>query len=285
MRKLSEEQSSHFVGIEYQGKKMNIHYNDVGDGQQCVVMLHGSGPGATAWANFVKNIEPLVEAGYRVLLIDMPGWGQSDPVISTGSRSELNADFLEKILDALGVEQAHLIGNSMGAHTVTAFALRNPQRIKKLVMMGGGTAGVSPFVPQPAEGIKRINALYREPTLENLKAMMAVFVYDASHLTEDLYQMRLNNMLTRKEHLENYAKSLDANPKPFTDYSTRLHEIKAPTLIIWGRDDRFVPMDTGLRLLAGIPHAQLHVYSQCGHWAQWEHAEHFNRMVIDFLQM
>jgi 2-hydroxy-6-oxonona-2,4-dienedioate hydrolase len=113
--------------------------------------------------------------------------------------------------------------------------------------------------------------------------MMNVFVYDASALTEEQMQMRLANMLSRRDHLENFVKSLAANPRQFPDQNARLSEIAAPTLIVWGRDDRFVPMDVGLRLLAGIAHSQLHVFARCGHWAQWEHADTFNELVLAFL--
>ena len=114
--------------------------------------------------------------------------------------------------------------------------------------------------------------------------MLNVFVYDASTMTDELMQTRLENMLARRDHLENFVKSLAANPKQFPDYGYRLNEIKSPALVIWGRDDRFVPMDVGLRLVWGMPNAHLHVFGRCGHWAQWEHADAFNRMVLDFLQ-
>ena len=282
----SEAESSRLVRIQEGDLDLQIHYNDLGDSNaaETVIMLHGSGPGASSWANFNRNIEPLVAAGYRVILMDCPGWSKSDPIVCTGSRSELNARALKGLMDALNIERAHLIGNSMGAHSVTAFALANPTRIGKLVMMGGGTGGPSQFVPMPTEGIKLLQGLYRDPSIENLKKMMAVFVFDSSSLTDELFQARLDNMLMRRDHLENFVKSLAANPKQFTDYGPRLSEITAPALVIWGRDDRFVPMDVGLRLIWGLPNAELHIFNKCGHWAQWEHADKFNRMVLDFLQ-
>ena len=215
--------------------------------------------------------------------MDCPGWSKSDPIVNTGSRSDLNADTLAGLLDVLQIERVHLIGNSMGGHSAVAFALKHPQRVGKLVLMGGGTGGPSQFVPMPTEGIKLIGALYRDPTIDNLKRMMNVFVYDASSLTDALYQARLDNMLNRRDHLENFVKSSAANPKQFPDYGHRLGEIAAPALVIWGRDDRFVPMDVGLRLVWGLQNAEFHVFSRCGHWAQWEHAGKFNRMVRDFL--
>ncbi|WP_057093394.1 alpha/beta fold hydrolase [Comamonas thiooxydans] len=280
---ITEESTSRFITITENGHPLQLHYNDVGQSGQVVVMLHGSGPGASGWANFHRNIEPLVDAGYRVILLDCPGWSKSDTIVSTGSRSDLNARCLKAVLDALNIAKVHIIGNSMGGHSAVGFALANPEMVDKLILMGGGTGGPSAIVPMPAEGIKLIGALYRDPTVENLKRMMNVFVYDSSSLTEELYQQRLANILARRDHLENFVKSAQINPKQFSDYGARLHEIKARTLITWGRDDRFVPLDIGLRLLWGIPNSEFHVFSQCGHWAQWEHAEVFNNMVQDFL--
>lgn len=281
---ISEAATSKFVRIREGDLDLQLHYNDCGNGSETVVMLHGSGPGASGWANFNRNVEPLVAAGYRVILMDCPGWSKSDPIVCTSSRSDLNARALKALLDAIGLDRVHIIGNSMGGHSAVAFALANPVRVNKLVLMGGGTGGPSQFVPMPTEGIKLIGTLYREPTIENLKRMMNVFVFDTSSLTDALYQARLNNMLDRRDHLENFVKSVVANPKQFPDYGSRLGEIASPALIIWGRDDRFVPMDVGLRLLWGMPNAEMHIFNRCGHWAQWEHADKFNRMVVDFLQ-
>ncbi|TNE38538.1 MAG: alpha/beta fold hydrolase [Sphingomonadales bacterium] len=281
---ISESDSSRFVTVKEGDADLRIHYNDLGNGAETVVMLHGSGPGASGWANFNRNIEPMVEAGYRVLLIDCPGWGKSDSIVNSGSRSDLNARTLKGVIDALNIDRIHILGNSMGGHSAVAFALTYPEAIGKLVLMGGGTGGMSLFAPMPTEGLKLLNGLYRDPTLENLKRFNDVFVFDASVLTEELLQARLANMLNRKDHLENFLKSLELNPRQFPDFGPRLPTITAETLIVWGRQDRVVPMDGGLRLVAGIPNSQLHIFNQCGHWAQWEHADRFNRLVADFLR-
>ena len=280
---LTEAATSRLIRIHEGDLDLQLHYNDIGEGVETVVMLHGSGPGASGWANFNRNIESLVGAGYRVILMDCPGWSKSDPIVCTGSRSDLNARALKGLLDGLGLDKVHIIGNSMGGHSAVAFALANPARVGKLVLMGGGTGGPSQFVPMPTEGIKLLQGLYREPTIDNLKKMMAVFVFDSSSLTEELFQARLDNMLARRDHLDNFVKSLAANPRQFPDFGPRLGEVTAPALVIWGRDDRFVPMDVGLRLIWGMPNAELHIFNRCGHWAQWEHADKFNRMVLDFL--
>jgi 2-hydroxy-6-oxonona-2,4-dienedioate hydrolase len=280
---MTETASSRFVRIREGDLDLRLHYNDSGSGARTVVLLHGSGPGASGWSNFHRNVEPLVAAGYRVILMDCPGWSKSDPIVCSGSRSELNARALKGLLDALDIERADLVGNSMGGHSAVAFALAWPQRTGKLILMGGGTGGASPFVPSPTEGIKLIGELYREPTIDNLKRMMNVFVYDTKALTEDLMQGRLENMMAGKEHLANFVRSMAVNPRQFPDVGHRLGEIAAPTLVVWGRDDRFVPLDVGLRLVAGLQDAELHVFSKCGHWAQWEHADKFNALMLQFL--
>ncbi|WP_018075793.1 alpha/beta fold hydrolase, partial [Novosphingobium nitrogenifigens] len=204
----TEASTTRFANVSVDETAYRIHYNEIGSGERVVVMLHGSGPGATGWANFNRNIDPFVAAGYRVLLIDCPGWGQSDPVVCTGSRSDLNAGVVRGVLDELGIDKVDLVGNSMGGHSALAFALANPARVGKLVLMGGGTGGPSLYAPMPTEGIKLLQGLYRDPTIDKLKAMMNVFVYDASALTEEQMQMRLANMLSRRDHLENFVKSL-----------------------------------------------------------------------------
>lgn len=286
MSPTTRESSSRFVQVtEGPLQSVRIHFNDAGSGET-VVMLHGSGPGASGWSNFHRNVDPFVQAGFRVLLVDSPGWSDSDPiVVEKGSRVVHNAAAVKGVLDALGIEKAHLVGNSMGGTSALQFALDFPGRVDKLVVMGGGGAGQSLFVPMPPEGIKLISALYRQPTTENLKRMMDVFVYDTSELTDELIQGRLKAMMAREDHLRNFVRSADVNPRHLAiDLTARLPEVKAKTLITWGRDDRFMPLDSGLRLLWSLPEAELHVFSKCGHWAQWEHADKFNRLVIEFLK-
>ena len=284
MTSFTEAGTSKFARIKEGGLDLQIHYNDMGSGE-VVVMMHGSGPGASGWSNFHRNVDAFVNAGYRVLLVDSPGWNKSDPiVVSSGARSDVNAAAVKGLMDVLNIDRVHLIGNSMGGVNAVSFALNYPDRLDKMIIMGGGGAGPSLFVPMPLEGIKLLFGLYVTPTMENLKKMLDVFVYDPSALTEDLIQGRFANMMAHKDHLENFVKSFQANPKQFPDYSLRLSEIKAPTLVTWGRDDRFVPLDSGLKLIWGLQDAELHVFNKCGHWAQWEHADKFNRLVIDFLK-
>lgn len=260
---------------------LNLHYNEAGSGE-AVIMLHGGGPGAAGWSNFSRNVDAFSEH-YRTILLDCPGFNKSDAVVADKPRDVLNAEAVKGLMDELGIEKAHLVGNSMGGATALSFALAYPERLDKLVLMGAGGGGQSLFSPMPLEGIKLLVALYQNPSFELLKKMIQVFVYDPSLMSDELIQGRYENMMRKPEHLENFMKSIANAPKIVTDFSARMSEVKARTLVIWGRDDRFVPLDHGLKFLWGIPDADLHVFSKCGHWAQWEHAEKFNKLTLSFL--
>jgi len=111
-----------------------------------------------------------------------------------------------------------------------------------------------------------------------------VFVYDPSALTDELIQLRYDAMMENSHHLDNFLQSVAQSQFNMGDYTDDLPNIPNKTLIVWGRDDRFVPIDWSLKLLNMIPNSTLHVFSQCGHWAQWEHADDFNRLVLDFIK-
>lgn len=281
MSAITEASTSQYIDVQEGEIQGEVHINDMGSGKEVVVMLHGSGPGASGWSNYHRNVQAFVDAGYRVLLVDSPGFNKSLPIV-TKSRDGAYSQAIKGVMDKLGIDKAHFVGNSMGAASAMRMAVDYPQYVDKLIMMGGGSVGPSTAMPMPTEGLKRLQGVYRTPTIESLRLMLDIFVYDPSTLTEDLIQGRFDNMMRRPEHLTNFLESLKISAGR-SNYSHLLSTLKLPTLIIWGRDDRFVPTDIGLRMLWGMPDAELHVFSRCGHWAQWEHAEKFNQLVLNFL--
>ena len=280
----TESGTSRHVHIPLAGQRFRLHYHDTGSGE-AVVLLHGAGAGAGGWSNFSRNLPALADAGFRALAPDCPGFNGSDALLVEQSRALLNAQAVVGLMDELGLERVHIVGNSLGGASALEFALAFPQRLGRLVLMGPGGLGPSLFQPLPMEGIKLLMGLYREPTRENLQRMLQVFVHDPSRLTPELVEGRYASMMARPEHLKNFVESFARNPATLLqDLTPRLGEIPHPSLVVWGRDDRFVPLDHGLKLVWGLRDARLHVFGQCGHWAQWEHADAFNRLVIDFLR-
>lgn len=265
-------------------KDFPIHYHDVGEGAP-VIMVHGGGPGASGWSNYSKNVEAFVKAGFRVILPDCPGFGRSGPIVTAAPRRVLNAWGLKGLMDALKIPRAHLLGNSMGGASAMTLAIEHPAYIDRLILMGAAGLGQSLFVPSPAEGIKLMLGIFAQPSLEALRRMIDVFIYDRSLITEELVNGRYEAMMRNDgEHLKNFVASMKLNPSgPLDNMSGLIGKIAAKTLCVWGRDDRFVSLDNGLKAVWGIPDSRLYVFGKCGHWVQWEHAAAFNRLVTDFL--
>lgn len=284
MKNHTESETSQFVTIDEPGlPNFKLHYNDAGHGD-AVVMLHGGGPGASGWSNFYKNIDDFVASGFRVILLDCPGFNKSGEIVSDVPRPLLNARAVKGLLDNLDIHKAHLVGNSLGGATALHFALEFPDRLDRMILMGPAGMGHSFVQPNPQEGIRHMIRLYREPSYPNFENMLDVFVFDPSAITEELRQGRWANIQSNPAHLRNFLASTEKAPIASWDVAARAHAIGHKTLVTWGRDDRFVPIDNGLKLINTLKNAELHVFSRCGHWAQWEHAAAFNRLVTNFLK-
>jgi len=257
---------------------VRLHYNDVGEGAP-VVCLHGGGPGASGWSNFSQNV-PALKAGHRLLLVDMPQFGRSQKVVIKEGRLTYVARVLKDFLDKVSIPRADFIGNSMGAQTAFKFAIDYPERIRRLVAMGNGAVSDTVFTPRPTEGIKLIRDFYKGdgPSPQKLRRLISTLVYDASFLTDALLAERYA-AASDPETVELWSK----NPPPNEELGPLLGKVACPTLLIWGIDDRFSPIEGGLALLKRLKDARLHVFAQCGHWAQVEKAREFERLALDFL--
>jgi 2-hydroxy-6-oxonona-2,4-dienedioate hydrolase len=267
-----------------QTDRYRIHYHDVGTGHP-IVLLHGSGPGATGWSNFSPNIGYLAQ-NHRVIAVDMPGWGRSDtPNTTVGWDPVLD---LMGLLDLLEIDRAALVGNSMGGMTSLGAAVRFPQRVSHLVTMGAPCPGANIFSPTGvSEGMKVLLQATNEPSPENLKRLVQIMCYDQSLATDELAEVRYQAAIANRDHLDHFF-AMFTNPKvpPFSEFfqlGSRVADITAPTLAIHGRDDRVLSYEHSLRLVSTVANSRLVLLNRCGHWAQIEHAAEFNRLVADFV--
>ena len=208
MTSLTEAATSKYARIKEGKLDLQVHYNEAGAGET-VFMLHGGGPGAGGWSNYSRNIGPFSEAGFRVILLDCPGFNKTDPMVVDVPRGVVNAAAVKGLMDVLGIQKAHLVGNSMGGASALTFALEYPERMGKLVLMGPGGGGLSSMMPMPLEGIKLMQSVFRNPSLDALRKMTDVFVYDSKSLTEELIQGRYAAMMIKDGiHLKNWVTSL-----------------------------------------------------------------------------
>jgi pimeloyl-ACP methyl ester carboxylesterase len=256
---------------------VRIHYQEIGSGP-AVLFLHGGGPGATGWGNFSRNA-PIVGKDHRAIVIDLPQFGQSAKVTIAQAPLAYNAKVIAGFLDALKLDQVSLIGNSLGGGSAAKFAIDYPDRVQRLVLMGASGHGPSAFTPTPNDGIRQMVRYYDNPSPERMRAIIEALVFDPKLITDDLVRMR-------------YEASIDGDildlqrkgrPPRSEDLATELSRVMAPTLLIWGREERFSTLEHALFFLRRIPKADLVVLAGCGHWVQWERPDAFNRLVLDFL--
>lgn len=276
---LTAESTSRFV----QTATHRIHYNEAGSGHP-VILLHGSGPGSTGWSNFRTNIATLAE-DFHVYAVDMPGWGDSDTQTPETGYDHVAA--LIAFMDALDIDKAALVGNSMGGITSISTAILHPERVSHLISMGAPVPGQNTWAAGGlSEGLKVLFRTYQDPTIENMRQVTEVMAFDASSTSGDLAALRLDAALAHPEHLDSWNNAPGGSPlsAEYFTYGPRLAEITAPTLAIHGRDDRVVSYEQSLRLVAAVDNSRLLLLNRCGHWAQIEHAVEFNRVVRDFIQ-
>jgi len=275
-------ESEHTVRV----KGADIFVADTGGDGPPVVMLHGGGPGASGVSNYSRNIDALA-GSHRVIVPDMPGYGRSTKHVDHSDPFGYLADMIRSLLDELGIQSAHLIGNSYGGAAALRLALDTPSRAGKLVLMGPGGIGTTRGLP--TDGLKSLLSYYGGdgPSREKLATFIRTYlVYDGAAVPDELIDLR-------------YAASIDPEvvahpplqrPKGLRTLwrmdltrDKRLRKLPNPTLVLWGRDDKVNRPSGGPLLLNLMPNAELVMTSHTGHWMQWERAELFNQLVTEFL--
>lgn len=264
--------------IDVSGIATNFH--DEGQGRP-VVLLHGSGPGVTAWQNW-QRIIPRLAKRYRVLAPDVVGFGFTDRPADRKPDIKLWVSHLVGFLDALGLDQVTLVGNSFGGGLSLAMMARNADRVKALVLMG-----------TPAGEFTQTQGLASsytfEPTLENMESMMKRFPYDPSIVTPEMVKARF----AVAQHNSGIETIRSLQPKPGEENKPavvrgvpleQLDTIKRPTLILHGREDHIIPLEVAVRMHQHIADSQLHMFGNCGHWVQLEREDAFLHQVERFLE-
>jgi len=262
-----------------------LHYHDVGEGP-VLLCLHGSGPGVSSWANFRENLGAFTQK-FRCLLLDMPGFGGSDDIEGHPMLTAPGA--VIRFLDGVGVDKANILGNSMGGGVAAKVASSHPDRVLRLACIGG--VGMSLFSSFPPEGIKLLAEFVADPTRERIVTWMKSMVYDQSLITDEFVAERFNQA-TKKDGNASIKKMYSGEAlnmmKLMSSGSAAisrlefLAKIEAPTLILWGRDDRVTPLDMALIPMRLIPKAELHTFFDCGHWSMLERKQEFESTVMGF---
>lgn len=257
---------------------ITTNYHDEGTGFP-VTLLHGSGAGVTAWANW-RGAIPVLATQRRVIAPDLVGFGYTEaPADIEYKLMDTWVDQIIGLLDALKIERTDLVGNSFGGTLSLALAICHPERIRRIVLMGSGGQPF-PFTPE-------LDALWGyTPSIENMKKILDIMAFDRSIVTDELAELRYR-ATARPGVQERFEKVFPPPRQRWCDAQIMsdadLAALKNEVLIIHGRDDRVVPLDVSLKLAAKIDRSQLHVFGRCGHWTQIEHGARFIKLVQDFL--
>jgi 2-hydroxymuconate-semialdehyde hydrolase len=266
------------IGQEVLAAGLFTNYHDVGTGAP-VVLLHGSGPGVTAWANWRLTI-PALARSMRVLAPDLVGFGYTQRPRNIEYRMDTWVEHALGFLDALELEKVCLVGNSFGGALALALSSRYPDRVEHLVLMG--SAGVSfPITPALDE------VWGYQPSVPEMRRLITTFVYDTAMATDELAELRYRAS-TRPGVQEAYESMFPAPRQRWVDAlaipEDAIAQLPHKTLIVHGREDQVLPLSSSMRLFELIPRAELHVFGNCGHWTQIEHADRFNGIVEQFLR-
>jgi pimeloyl-ACP methyl ester carboxylesterase len=259
--------------IEIYGQK--IHYWEVGSSGPPVILLHGLGGDATNWAQTI----PALASKYHVYAPDQIGFGQSDkPIVNY--RVAMLVEFLDQFYQKLGIEKAILIGNSLGGWAAAAFAIAHPQKVAKLVLVSA--AGYSAKGYARGETLKDLYATFNPSTTADMKRLYELIFYEKAISTDAFVvpaftkKLKTGDGYTINSFMDSILRGED-----FID--DKVKTIKAPTLVIWGRDDKLNPLAMGEAFAQDISGAQKVVIEQCGHVPQIERAPVFNDALLKFL--
>jgi 4,5:9,10-diseco-3-hydroxy-5,9,17-trioxoandrosta-1(10),2-diene-4-oate hydrolase len=251
------------------------------------VLLHGGGPGASAWSNFGRNL-PVFAQRFRTLMPDQPGFGRSAAPPVEGNYFTFSSRALASLLDQLRIERVHLVGNSLGGGTAVRFALDYPDRAGKLVLMGPGGLSLNVLASDPTEGVKRLTEFGAPPgpSKEKLATFLRTLVFNAKLITDELVEERYQYASTPESLAAMMSMGMSFYDPKFAEDGMlwrEVHRLRNQVLLIWGREDRVNPLDGALVALKQIRKAQLHVFGGCGHWAQLEKFDEFNSLALEFL--
>ncbi|WP_372724781.1 alpha/beta fold hydrolase, partial [Immundisolibacter sp.] len=255
-----------------------LHYHDIGQGEP-VIFLHGGGQGAGGWTNWQHNLQVFADAGYRAIAPDALGYGLSSKPADGNFDFETLMECLIKLFDHLKLDKVTLVGNSMGGAMSIRFSQDFLPRVKKLVVMGpGGIGPMERYLAMPA--IQMLKALGQEEggfSKDKLRRFLEFMAYSAADVTDQLVDERYEVAVTQPPRVFQTLSIGDLRP--------RLNILKnLPTMVLWGRDDRACPVESGMEIMQECDNARMIVFSQCGHWVQYEKAKLFNKLCLDFLK-
>jgi len=267
----------HFMCLE----GIRYHYTEHPADGPDIVLVHGFASSTYTWEAIVPY---LCERGYHVFALDLKGFGWSDKPADAAYDPVSLMQEVNTWMDARGLTQAVFVGNSLGGAIAALMALEHPARISKLVLIdAAGYPMKSPMIIRlahlPLAG--SVMKLFFGPWVVrwNLKEVFS----DDDRITEEKVTAYYDRLRTEKALEAQIAVARSLKLDGLEQYIKRISDIAANTLIIWGQDDRWIPLDIGRRFTNDIAGSTLTVIPECGHMPQEEQPKRTAELIIDFI--
>jgi pimeloyl-ACP methyl ester carboxylesterase len=291
-----------FIELATRGGVVKTHYHEWGARHNYVIFLQTGGAGTSAYMCWYLNAEEFAKSGYHVFAPDAIGFGFTEILTEAATGQVSGTEFLVAFMDALGIDTAHVVGNSMGSMTSVRLAIDHPSRVKSLILTGGEPrveTEDSRAIAQTLGKTNRMNFVRDmlskpEVSLEDMRNATADFYYDRNHNTiDEVAKMRLSIISrpgVREKERDAAFRQIKRGRSNFQ--ASEMANIQAPAYLIHGRDERFffskevapILLDCAVKACNVIPNCSVTVLSFCGHWPQIEMSGTFNTLSLEFLE-
>lgn len=268
--------------IEVDGLK--LRYLEMGQGRP-VLLLHGASLGSSADV-FLRNLKPLADAGFRAIAFDSPGFGLSDT--PSDHSNGYRRDIILKFMDAMGIENAALVGHSQSGGPAVQIALQKPERVSHVIVLGTGS-----LLPPADDGKGKAEGAVQqrlerrmaaqEPTIEDTRKLLEATLFHTELITPDELALRharsVGTAFTAFCARNDLTESAPAKA-PATPLWKRVPEVKQPMLMLFGRQDRAKAFERATALKAAHPELDLHIVEDCKHLVPWDAADLWVKMAV-----
>jgi 2-hydroxy-6-oxo-octa-2,4-dienoate hydrolase len=262
--------------IDAASHKTNYHRSGKG---KPVILLHGSGPGVSAWQNWGK-LFPYLSKRYDAIAPDIAGFGKTELKEGTEYGIKFWVEHMTAILDALHIEKASFVGNSFGGALSMGMAIWQPSRVEKIMLMGTPAGDFT-----ITDGLR--SGMEYEPSIEGMRHVLSHFPFNPAVISDEMIEVRYRASIQPGAH--EAIRRLMPPPKEGKNAIVKgfppslLEKIQCPTLVVHGREDRVVPPTCGQLIFQSVKNADLHMFGNCGHWVQIEKRAAFLELLNDFI--
>jgi 2-hydroxymuconate-semialdehyde hydrolase len=265
------------IGKTVKVNNHGVNYHEQGEGET-VILIHGSGPGVTGYANW-RLLMPELAKNFHVIALDVVGFGYTEHPENFEYTLDGWVNFMVGFMDTLDIKKAHLVGNSFGGALSLALASKYPEKVGRFVLMGAGGIRF-----EMSDGLRKVWKY--QPSFSAMNELMDVFTHESFQVSDEIVELRYQASI-RPGYQEAYQSLF---PEPIQEQYNNLclpeEDIKSimnPVLIVHGREDRIVPFSCGIRAHELLKHSDLHLFGECGHWTMFEKADEFADLVEKFL--